>query len=200
MAAKRLVKTSSRIFSYIDLNDYGLQSVPPDRRASTKADVGEFVVSRIKRSLRNSSSPVAGEGFKTSLSTAYRSFKTKVGAGSSANLQLFGDLLNSLEAVSGPGGQVGFGHTGAGRDGRPNARKCVGHCHFEGSKLPRRRYLPARGQSFKKDIEAGIKEIVELNQVTDLSQVSLEGDVVASVFDTQTLVDLWAGQAIDDIL
>ena len=200
MAAKRLVKTGSRIFSYIDLNDYGLQGVPAERRDSTKNDVGEFVVSRIKRSLRNSSSPVSGEGFKTSLSSAYRRYKAGVGAGSRANLRLFGDLLNSLSHVPGPGGQVGIGHTGSGRDGRPNARKCVGHCHFESSKVPRRRYLPDRGQSFKRDIEAGIKEIVEQNQITDLSQVSLEGDVVESVFDTQTLADLFAAQAIEDVL
>ena len=195
MAAKRLVKTSSKITSYIDLNDYGLDEVPEDRRGSVKSDVGEYLVSQVKRSLRSSRSPVAGEGFKTTLSEAYRKYKVGVGGGSQANLRLFGDLLNSLAFEPGPGGQVGIGHTGVGRDGRPNARKCVGHCHFENSKLPRRRYLPDRGQSFRDDIEGGISEIVEQYKVTDLAEVSLEGDVVSQVFDDQSLLDLFIAGA-----
>ena len=192
MAAKRLEKSNNKILSFIDLNDYGLEDVPQDRRNSTKRDVGNFIVSRIKRTLRNSSSPVEGEGFKSTLSDTYRKLKSKTGAGSTANLRLFGDLLNSLNYEIGSGGQVGIGHTGSGRDGRPNARKCVGHCHFERSKLPRRRYLPDRGQSFKKDIEAGIKDIVESNMVTDVAEVTLDEDVVSQVFDDESLIDLLA--------
>lgn len=192
MAAKRLVKTNSKITSFIDLNDYGLQDVPRDRRNTTKQDVGDFIVSRIKRSLRNSSSPVAGEGFKTTLEEGYRKLKVRQGGSPTANLRLFGDLLNSLNYELGPGGQVGVGHTGVGRDGRPNARKCVGHCHFESSKLPRRRYLPARGQNFKRDIEDGIRAIVEANKTIDLQDITLEQDIVAQVFDDQSLIDILA--------
>ena len=196
MAAKRLVKTNSKITSFIDLNDYGLQDVPRDRRNTTKQDVGDFIVSRIKRSLRNSSSPVAGEGFKTTLEEGYRKLKVRQGGSPTANLRLFGDLLNSLNYELGPGGQVGVGHTGVGRDGRPNARKCVGHCHFESSKLPRRRYLPARGQNFKRDIEDGIRAIVEANKTIDLQDITLDQDIVAQVFDDESLIDILAAGTI----
>lgn len=196
MAAKRLTKTSAKVTSYIDLNDYGLGEVPEGRRASVKADVGNYLVSQIRRNLRSSRSPVAGEGFKTTLSEAYRRYKSSVGGGSQANLRLFGDLLNSLAHEPGPGGQVGIGHTGVGRDGRPNARKCVGHCHFERSRLPRRRYLPDRGQSYREEIEGGISEIVQRYKDIDLQAIDLQSDVVAQVFDTETLVDLFiAGEA-----
>ena len=196
MAAKRLQKTSGRLFSYIDLNDYGLQDVPQDRRDTTRQDVGSFIVSRIKRSLRNSSSPVSGEPFKTTLSESYRAYKSRQGGGTSANLRLFGDLLNSLNYELGPGGQIGVGHTGVGRDGRPNARKCVGHCHFESSKLPRRRYLPDRGQSFKRDIEDGIRNIVEQNKSIDLQDIDLSSDIVSQVFDDTSLLDLFIAGTI----
>ena len=196
MAAKRLIKSNSKITSYIDLMDYGLDEVPEDRHAEVKNDVGEYIVSQIKRSLRGSQSPVAGEGFKSTLSEAYRKLKVKAGGGSQANLRLFGDLLNSLAHEPGPGGQVGVGHTGVGRDGSPNARKCVGHCHFEKSKVPRRRYLPARGQSYREDIEGGITEIVDNYKVADVSEISLDDDVVSQVFDDQSLLDLFIAGSV----
>ena len=188
MAAKRLVKSSAKVMSYIDLNDYGLADVPEERKHTTKEQVGEYVVSHIKRRLRGSSSPVAGEGFKTTLSEYYRKYKVKQGAGSSANLRLFGDLLNSLKYEIAGGGQLGIGHTGVGRDGRPNARKCVGHCHFEASQVPRRRYLPDRGQSYVKAIESGIRNIVEENKQLSLEDINLESDVVSQVFSDESLI------------
>ena len=197
MAAKRLVKTNSKVMSFIDLNDYGLNEVPADQRQSVKEQVGEFVVSKILRSLRNTRSPVAGEPYKSTLSDAYKKLKSSQGGGTKANLRHFGDLLNSLTYEPGPGGEVGIGHlAGRGIDGRPNPRKCVGHCHFERSKLPRRRYLPAKGQSFKKEIEGGIANIVEENKVLDLSEVSLDDDLLGEVFSDESLADILAAGII----
>ena len=174
----------------------GLNEVPEDRQQTTKAQVGEFVVSRIKRSLRGLSSPVQGEGFKSTLSDSYKAYKIKQGAGSSANLRLFGDLLNSLTYEVSKSPQLGIGHTGLGRDGRPNARKCVGHCHFENSTLPRRRYLPDRGQSYKKSIEEGIQNIVNENKLISLEDVQLGDDILSQVFDEQSLLDLLAASTL----
>ena len=196
MAASRLLKQSSRIMSYIDLNDYGLKEVPENRRRSTKSQVGEFIVARIKQSLNTSSSPVQGEGFKTSLSEEYKKYKQSQGAGTRANLRLFGDLLNSLNYENPNGSELGIGHTGTGRDGRPNARKCVGHCHFESSDLPRRRYLPDKGQSYKKNIEDGIKEIVNENKELDLSELRLDENITAQIIDDTSLLDLLGASII----
>ena len=196
MAATRLAKSSTRIFSFIDLNDYGLRDVPDDRKLTTKQQVGDYVISQIKRSLRGSTSPVQGEGFKTTLSENYRKYKVRQGGGTQANLRLFGDLLNSLQFENGPGGQVGIGHAGTGRDGNYNARKCVGHCHFERSKVPRRRYLPDRGQSYNQTIEGGIRSIVEENKIINLEDVGLGDDIVSQVFDEESLLDVLAAGTI----
>ena len=196
MAARRLSKSSRKIMSFLDLNDYGLDEVPEARRQTTKQQVGDYIVASIKQKLNASSSPVQGEGFKTTLSEAYRKYKVRQGGGSQANLRLFGDLLNSLKFELGDGALLGIGHTGTGRDGRPNARKCVGHCHFEKSDVPRRRYLPARGQSYDKEIEDGIKNIVEENKLLDLEDVGFGDDITQQVFDDESLLDLLSISAL----
>ena len=175
MAAQRLSK-SGGIFSTIDLNQYGLQSVPPERRASVKEQVGEFLVSRIKRSVRGMSSPVAGEGWKATLSKDYAKEKRAKGGGSNANLRLSGSMMNALTYKVGADGKVHVGIKRThGPDGRPNDRKAVGHNHFEaGSSVPRRRFLPDQGQDFKGAIDKGIKDIVQSNQSIDLEEVGAD--------------------------
>ena len=170
----RLVKRGG-VFSSIDLNDYGLRDVPAQDRARVKKQVGDFVTSQIKRSARNLSSPVQGERWKPTLSKEYAKDKKKMGGSSSADLRLTGSLMNNLTHKPADGGEVHVGiRKSTDRDGRPNDRKAIGHNHFEASKVPRRRFLPDKGQSFKKSIEAGINRIVEANKSFDLQELAAE--------------------------
>ena len=170
----KLVKQGG-VFSAINLNEYGLRDVPASAHARVKQQVGEFVTSQIKRSARNLSSPVQGERWKATLSKEYAKDKMKMGGGSNANLRLTGSLLNNLTHKAAQGGEVYVGvKASRDRDGRPNDRKAIGHNHFEASKVPRRRFLPDKGQSFKKNIEAGIMRIVEANKSFDLQELAAE--------------------------
>ena len=102
----------------MDLNDYGLGAVPAERRNEVKKDVGEYLLSQIKKSARNITSPVSGESWKSTLSKDYRQEKMARGGGSSANLRLTGSLMNSLTYKLGPGGQVLVGNKSGGRNDR----------------------------------------------------------------------------------
>ena len=119
----KALKKTGGIFSVIDLNDYGLGAVPAERRNEVKKDVGEYLLSQIKKSARNITSPVSGESWKSTLSKDYRQEKMARGGGSSANLRLTGSLMNSLTYKLGPGGQVLVGNKSGGR----NDRKSIGH-------------------------------------------------------------------------
>lgn len=170
----KALKKTGGIFSVIDLNDYGLGAVPAERRNEVKKDVGEYLLSQIKKSARNITSPVSGESWKSTLSKDYRQEKMARGGGSSANLRLTGSLMNSLTYKLGPGGQVLVGNKSGGR----NDRKSIGHNHFEPrAKSPRRRFLPNAGQKFKQNIESGIKDIVKTSQELDFDEVGLDLDV-----------------------
>ena len=195
----KALKKRGGIFSVIDLNQYGLQDVPAERRNAVKKDVGEYLLAEIKKSARNITSPVAGESWKSTLSKDYRAEKLSRGGGGQANLRLTGKLMNSLTYKLGPGGEVLVGNKSGGR----NDRKSIGHNHFEPrSKSPRRRFLPNAGQKFKQPIEKGVKDIVETSKELDFEDVGLdlEAAVESSVSNLSTYQQgLLATLADDDI-
>ena len=176
------------VFSVIDLNKYGLKDVPADRRADVKEEVGEYILSKIKKSLRNTSSPVSGEKWSP-LSKDYKKEKRGKGGGTAANLRLTGSMLKNLVYKPGTKGDLKIGvETSTDRSGRSNVKKALGHNHFErGATSPRRRFLPGAGQKFKKEIEAGIKDIVQTSQELDLSQVDTDVLSVADLIAAGTV-------------
>jgi len=174
-----------------------MSNVPRDQRSDLKDEVGQFVVDSILEKLSSGKSPVEGESFQK-LDKDYASkFK---GGNRTPNLELDGDLLESL----------GFRNT---RDGvavgilsasqRP---KADGHNNFSGdSKLPTRRFIPGSDQSFKKEIESGIQNIVDKYAVSesdlrDEAQREIASGQLPSGGVSVNLSDLLSNDSIVELL
>ena len=144
------VGSDDRTTSTIDLE----LEAPKSVQAKIKRDVGEFIVSEILGSLNESHSPVAGEKWP-GLSKGYKKIKVAQGGTTTPDMQLSGDMLDSLKfKPTSEGIEVGFfGKEAAKADGH---NKLSGRENF----TPQRRFLPEEGQSFLKSIEKGIEEII----------------------------------------
>jgi uncharacterized protein YgfB (UPF0149 family) len=131
----------------------------PDKKSSTREaleEIAEFVKTEIIIHAGEGRSPVSGGAWKRSLSPEYRKLKEKISGVSFANMELHGDLLDALEArVVGNRIQVGW-FSGL------EAQKADGHNNFSGkSQLPLRQTIPKEGETFRRDIISGMKQIAE---------------------------------------
>lgn len=137
-----------------------LSGVPDNKIAEVKKEVGDFLIESILRDVGDGKSPVQGERFKRLSKDYADEFK---GGNTTPTMQLFGDLLDSLRAEDAGGSFIKIGHFGE------QAPKADGHNQLSleakiwaaGRDFPKRRYIPAEGQSFKRSIERGIEEIIE---------------------------------------
>lgn len=131
--------------------------IPADKRAEIRQEVGDFVVESILSRVGGGRSPVRGEGKFKKLSKDYKSFKTGEGSGGDPNLELTGDMLDSLDFVV-EGSKIRVGVSPS------EAPKADNHNHFKefGSPtLPRRQFIPKEDQTFTKDIISGIRDIID---------------------------------------
>ena len=137
-----------------------LSDVPRNQRAAVKQEVGNFVVEEILRSVSSASSPVSGGRYKKTLSQEYAD--AEKGGNRTANLELEGDMLDSLEFKNTRAGvEVGIFKAS-------EVPKADGHNNFSGqSKLPTRQFIPKENEKFKRNIESGIKNIVNQFKVDE---------------------------------
>ncbi len=154
--------TETRTSSEIDLFDGIVASDEVKERISER--VGDYLVEQILDSVGSQKSPVQGEGWAP-LSKDYKEYKKEQGANPVANMELKGDMLNSLTFKPTDNGvEVGFFDE--------QAWKADGHNHFsaasERSFAPKRRFLPDEGQNFKADIQRGVDAIIAEEVVKDL--------------------------------
>lgn len=146
-----------------------LNDVPRSQRTKAKDEIGEFVVGEILDQLSKGRSPVSGESFKR-LSKEYAD--SKKGGDITPNLELEGDLLNALEYKRTKDGiKVGIFKSS-------ELGKADGHNNFSGeSKLPKRRFIPDEGQSFKRQINSGVKKFIEEYKRPDKQETSEQKQV-----------------------
>jgi len=124
-------------------------------KTQIKRDVGNFLIDTILESVAEQKTPVSGEKYKASLSREYKKRKQAEGGSSVADMELFGDMLDSLKFKNTSTG-IEIGWFGK------QANKADGHLHFSGrdSFAPRRRFIPGEGQKFKRDVESEIQRII----------------------------------------
>lgn len=135
---------------------------PKGNVREAKKRVADLVLEEVLNHVGQSSSPVMGESWKRSLSKSYKKFKSKHSSNLSANMELFGDMLDNLEAVVNRYGMVELRQTGDQVD------KADGHNNHSGrSSLPQRRYIPDEGQTFKRSIMDKIADILSEYQGDD---------------------------------
>lgn len=134
-------------------------------------EIGEFIVEQILQETQSAKSPVSGESWPA-LSKDYKAKKVSLGLAGSANMELTGQLKDELRFKTVDGNlRVGF-------FGTDEAWKADGHLKFSGAEneTPKRRFLPAAGQSFKSSIQDGIENIIADNLVSGgLDKADLEG-------------------------
>jgi hypothetical protein len=131
---------------------------PSSKKETRKAleEIAEYVKTEILQYVGEAQSPVSGGRWKQSLSPEYKKLKKEISGSAIANMELYGDMLDALEArVVGNKIKVGW-------FGGEQAAKADGHNNFSGeSSLPTRQSIPKEGQKFKRDIMQGIKEIAQ---------------------------------------
>ncbi len=129
-----------------------MENLSQRKRPSLKRDIGNFIIEQITETVAKEKSPIASEGWPK-LSKSYAAIKQELNGNKKANMELEGDMLDSLTfKPTGDGIKVGFFDD--------EAAKADGHNKFSGrtNNAPKRRFLPKTGQSFKFDSE--IQEII----------------------------------------
>lgn len=133
----------------------------PKDKSKVKAaqeEVAEYVQGEVLGYVGEAKSPVSGGSYKSTLSKKYKEYKSEYSSSTDANLELHGDMLDALEVKTLSKGELELGVYG-----KEQAMKADGHNHsgvFGTSTLPKREFIPKKGQTFKRDIVNGIKNIL----------------------------------------
>lgn len=132
--------------------------IPANRREMALDVIQDFLKESILLDVAESRSPVTGRGFK-GLDKDYKAFKEDEGGTPVANLELTGELMDSLIVrASKKSGYLVVTVTD------DQMGKADGHNNHSGeSKLPRRPFIPDfdKGETFRPSIRDGIREIIE---------------------------------------
>lgn len=114
-------------------------------------EIADFIRDEMLQHIGAGNSPVSGGAWKKSLSKDYEKIKSKLSSAKFANMELTGAMLDSLET------KIVDGKIQVGWFGGKEAAKA--NNHNIGDTLPQRQLIPGKGQSFKRDIVQGAKEI-----------------------------------------
>lgn len=143
-----------------DFDPFEIAGIDKKPRGELKEEilsaVADFVAEEVRAKIESSTSPVSGEGKFTKLSKEYRKRKLAEGLSGSPDLTFSGDLLSSIEVDF-------FKNKLRLTVSDDQQDKADGHNNFSGrSNLPTRAFIPneSDGQTFKRDILNGIKDIV----------------------------------------
>jgi len=126
-------------------------------------EVGQFLVDYILDKVGESSSPVEKGIYESILTKDYKKVKSEISGNTSANMELFGDMLDALEYTVNDGKvEVGifdqdqavkaYGHN-TGFKGHPNAK-------MRGNKY-KRQFIPSKSKNFNKEAREGISRIID---------------------------------------
>ena len=149
----------SKVTKRLNLRGYeGFTDLTPAQKAEVKSEVADFVKESILDYVGEAKSPVNGRAFK-GLSKDYKKVKGKLSSSRIANLELTGDMLDSLDyQIYRDGVEVGIFDS-------QEALKADNHNKFSSASkrtaLPKRQFIPNKGESFTRDIESEIGEIIK---------------------------------------
>ena len=140
-------------------NPFKGSSVPQSNKEDAKSAIKQFVLESVLSYVGEGKSPVSGNGWKKSLAKDYLKYKKEFSSAGFANMELHGDMLDALDVVDDGDNLTLL------VDDESQAGKSDGHNQhydrpFEG--FPKRRFIPKNkdGETFKREIESGIKDII----------------------------------------
>ncbi len=128
-------------------------------KTQIKNEVGTYIIEEILSNVSKGKSPVDGQSWKASLSPKYAKQKSKISSATIANMELHGDMLDSLEFKKRSDGvEVGiFDYE--------QAQKADNHNKFSSSsmktKVPKRQFIPKDRQRFKAEIMREVNRIID---------------------------------------
>ena len=123
----------------------------PAQKTQIKSLVGPFIVDQINQFLDGSTSPVKGQG----------KLKNLKKDGSPSRLFETGGMRSFIDFEDKSTNVIDIGVL----DGAPEVEQLKAINHNIGDTLPRRAFIPEKGNGFKKQINAGIRRII--NEVLD---------------------------------
>jgi hypothetical protein len=141
-----------------------LSKVPRGQRGEVKKEIGDFLLKRVKEDLEVTRSPVTGRLFKTLKKGPYKDFKRANKGTAAADLDLYGDMQNAMEARPTRGG-VNFGIWD-----NEQAKKADNHNKFSGkslrTKVPKRSFIPNKknDEQFRPAIRDSVNKIIKENE------------------------------------
>lgn len=129
---------------------------PIGKISEAKREIADLVLDAVLDYVGDGSSPVANGKWKRSLSPAYMKIKREESSAGFANMELSGDMLDSLEVVN-SGSKLRLRIKDS-----TEAAKADGHNNHSGrSKLPQRQFIPKEGETFKRSILSEIRNIID---------------------------------------
>jgi hypothetical protein len=213
MTSRTEANGTNRLLHYLDLDEFGYEELDETQKGLAKREVADYLKNQVLRQVSDGQSPVSGEGRFRILNPEYA--RREKGGRRIADLELQGDLKDSLISEPSRGSFIKYGHEGS------QVPKSDGHNQISNkaknwakeSKHPKRRYIPDTGQKFDKSITDGIKRIMDdfrrsgppSTEIRD-SEDFLEGTVsVSSVTETPDSAsvstnDLFSDDIIEGLL
>jgi phage gpG-like protein len=153
-------------------------------------EVADYLENEVMRTISKGVSPVKGEGNFQRLDAKYaKNFK---GGSRTSNLELEGDLKDSLIVKPATGSFIKFGHEGA------QVPKADGHNQISskakrwavGAEMPKRRYIPDDGQKFKDNITSEIKKIIKDFSQVENNTVSIDEDNLDALLSSTSIKEV----------
>ena len=141
-----------------------LSKIKKNKKAAIE-EVGEFIRDSILDHVGEAKTPIDGGKNFSPLSESYKKIKSKISGNTTANMELFGDMLDSLEYKT----NAKTGELTIGIFDEDEAIKAYGHhTAFKGHPNPemrkrknRRQFIPNSGQRFNDEITRGIQRILD---------------------------------------
>ena len=128
-----------------------LEGLTVAQKKDLKQIVGDTIVDEVRESSRKKTSSVTGRAFPK-LSKEYRAIKRSAGGVGQPNLRLTGNMLDSLGSNTNRANGVSVTI--------PEHQAGKSFNHIKGDTLPKRQFLPDKGQAFKKEIMKAINQKV----------------------------------------
>lgn len=143
------------LFDPFEIAGIDRDKIPKRVQNAILSDVADYVLESTLSDVGGQKSPVTGRAFPK-LSKDYLSQKKKEGGTGIANLELHGDMLDSL-FVKKSGDQLRMSVSAS------QQAKADGHNNFSGESLiPQRKFIPNadEGETFRPEIRKGIRSII----------------------------------------
>jgi len=142
-------------FKFNPIKDLGL-NIPKDRREEALAVAAEYIKEQMLERIGKGESPVANGKWIKGLSTGYKQQKGEFSSVKFANLEKEGTFLDSLEVLSDE--KKITVEVGEDQEGKAEAFLTGDYGGNKTDKI--RQFMPQSGKTFRRDIMAGIKEIL----------------------------------------